>query len=74
MVAVEAAEAELRGINSRAELAVRPKPWCSTACAHAAMEAGATLTAPETVYLQLMTQGIWERTRWWVRMWCSAPG
>nr|WP_321983178.1 bifunctional UDP-N-acetylglucosamine diphosphorylase/glucosamine-1-phosphate N-acetyltransferase GlmU [uncultured Lichenicoccus sp.] len=52
--AVEAAEAELRGINSRAELAE-----AEAAMQHrlrlAAMEAGATLVAPDTVFLSADT-------------------
>jgi bifunctional UDP-N-acetylglucosamine pyrophosphorylase/glucosamine-1-phosphate N-acetyltransferase len=50
VVAVEADESELRGINSRAELA-----QAEAAVQHrlraAAMEGGATLTAPDTVFL-----------------------
>ncbi len=54
VVAVEAPEAELRCINSRAELAAAEatvQGWLRTA----AMEAGATLTAPETVFLSADT-------------------
>ena len=55
VVAVEAPEAELRGINSRAELAA-----AEAAVQHrlrqAAMEGGATLTAPETVFFSHDTQ------------------
>jgi bifunctional UDP-N-acetylglucosamine pyrophosphorylase/glucosamine-1-phosphate N-acetyltransferase len=50
VVAIEAPEAELRGINSRAELAAAEatmQGWLRTA----AMEGGATLTAPQTVFL-----------------------
>jgi bifunctional UDP-N-acetylglucosamine pyrophosphorylase/glucosamine-1-phosphate N-acetyltransferase len=50
VVAVEAPEAELRGINSRAELAAAEAELQARLRA-AAMEAGATLTAPETVFL-----------------------
>jgi bifunctional UDP-N-acetylglucosamine pyrophosphorylase/glucosamine-1-phosphate N-acetyltransferase len=48
--AVEAPEAELRGINSRAELAAAEatlQSWLR----EAAMEAGVTMLAPETVFL-----------------------
>jgi bifunctional UDP-N-acetylglucosamine pyrophosphorylase/glucosamine-1-phosphate N-acetyltransferase len=47
--AVVADEAELRGINSRAELAAA-EAVVQTRLRAAAMEAGATLTAPETVF------------------------
>jgi bifunctional UDP-N-acetylglucosamine pyrophosphorylase/glucosamine-1-phosphate N-acetyltransferase len=50
VIAVEAAEAELRGVNSRAELAAAEatmQGWLRAA----AMDAGATLVAPETVFL-----------------------
>jgi bifunctional UDP-N-acetylglucosamine pyrophosphorylase/glucosamine-1-phosphate N-acetyltransferase len=55
VIAVEAPEDELRGINSRAELAA------AEACLQqrlrmAVMEAGATLTAPDTVFLSHDTQ------------------
>ena len=55
VVAVEAPEAELRGVNSRAELAdaeATVQRWLR----EAAMEGGATLTAPETVWLSWDTQ------------------
>jgi bifunctional UDP-N-acetylglucosamine pyrophosphorylase/glucosamine-1-phosphate N-acetyltransferase len=54
VAAVEADEAELRGVNSRAELAAAEatlQGWLR----QAAMEAGATLTAPETVFLSADT-------------------
>jgi bifunctional UDP-N-acetylglucosamine pyrophosphorylase/glucosamine-1-phosphate N-acetyltransferase len=54
VVAVEAPEAELRGINARAELAAAEatvQGWLRAA----AMEGGATLTAPETVFLSTDT-------------------
>jgi bifunctional UDP-N-acetylglucosamine pyrophosphorylase/glucosamine-1-phosphate N-acetyltransferase len=47
--AVEAPESELRGINSRAELALAEAD-VQAALRAAAMERGATLTAPETVF------------------------
>jgi len=47
--AVEAPEDELRGINSRAELAAA-EAVVQHRLRHAAMHAGATLTAPETVF------------------------
>ncbi len=53
--AVEAPEAELRGVNSRAELAVAEatvQGWLR----QAAMAGGVTLTAPETVFLSADTQ------------------
>ncbi len=50
VVAVEAEEAELRGINSRAELAAA-ESVVQQRLRLAAMEGGATLTAPETVFL-----------------------
>ncbi len=52
--AVEAPEAELRGVNSRAELAVAEatvQGWLR----EAAMAGGATLTAPSTVFLSADT-------------------
>jgi bifunctional UDP-N-acetylglucosamine pyrophosphorylase/glucosamine-1-phosphate N-acetyltransferase len=49
-VAVEAPEAELRGINSRAELAEAEAAMQGRLRA-AAFDAGATLVAPETVFL-----------------------
>ena len=54
VVAVEADEAELRGVNSRVELAAAEatvQGWLR----RAAMEGGATLTAPETVTLSADT-------------------
>lgn len=48
--AVVAAEDELRGINSRAELAVA-EACVQTRLRHAAMDRGVTLIAPETVFL-----------------------
>ena len=54
VVAVEAPFAELRGINSRAELAeaeATVQGWLRSA----AMDGGATLTAPETVFLSADT-------------------
>ncbi len=50
VIAVEADEAELRGINSRAELAAA-EAQVQAALRQAAMEGGATLQAPETVFL-----------------------
>ncbi len=49
-MAVEADEAELRGINSRAELA-EAEAVVQHRLRRAAMEGGATLTAPDTVFL-----------------------
>ena len=54
VVAVEAPEAELRGVNSRAELAAAEaivQGWLR----EAAMAGGATLTAPDTVFLSADT-------------------
>ena len=54
IVAVEAPEAELRGVNSRAELAAAEatiQSWLRAAV----MEGGATLIAPETVFLSADT-------------------
>jgi bifunctional UDP-N-acetylglucosamine pyrophosphorylase/glucosamine-1-phosphate N-acetyltransferase len=50
VVAVEADYAELRGVNSRAELA-EAEAAVQARLRLAAMEAGVTLTAPETVFL-----------------------
>ena len=50
VIAVEAPEAEGRGVNSRAELAAAEAALQSRLRA-AAMDAGATLIAPETVFL-----------------------
>ena len=50
VVAVEAPEAELRGVNSRAELAAA-EAVVQAGLRLRAMEGGATLTAPETVFL-----------------------
>lgn len=54
VAAVEAPEAELRGINSRAELA-DAEATVQAALRLAAMEAGVTMTAPETVFLSADT-------------------
>ncbi|MDB5380499.1 MAG: glmU [Rhodospirillales bacterium] len=54
-VAVEAPEAELRGINTRAELAEAEAAMQNRLRA-AAMAAGATLQAPETVFLAADTR------------------
>ncbi len=54
VVAVEAPEAEGRGVNSRAELAAAEAALQARLRA-AAMEAGATLVAPETVFLSADT-------------------
>jgi bifunctional UDP-N-acetylglucosamine pyrophosphorylase/glucosamine-1-phosphate N-acetyltransferase len=50
VVAVEASEEELRGINSRAELA-QAEAVLQQRLRRAALDGGATLTAPETVFL-----------------------
>jgi bifunctional UDP-N-acetylglucosamine pyrophosphorylase/glucosamine-1-phosphate N-acetyltransferase len=50
VAAVEAPEAELRGINSRAELA-QAEATVQQALRLRAMDAGVTMTAPETVFL-----------------------
>ena len=55
VVAVEAPAAELRGINSRAELA-DAEATVQQALRHAAMDAGVTMTAPETVFLSADTK------------------
>ena len=55
VVAEEAPEAELRGINSRAELAAAEATAQATLRA-AAMAGGATLLAPETVFLSWDTK------------------
>ena len=55
VIAVEAPEAELRGVNSRAELAeaeATVQGWLR----RAAMDGGATLQAPDTVFLQADTR------------------
>ncbi len=54
VVAVEADESELRGINSRAELA-DAEAVVQRRLRAAAMEAGATLQAPDTVFLSTDT-------------------
>ncbi len=54
VVAVEADEAELRGINSRAELAAA-EAVVQQRLRLAAMDSGATFTAPETVFLSADT-------------------
>ena len=53
--AVEAAEDELRGVNSRAELA-QAEAALQTRLRNKAMENGVTLVAPETVFLSADTQ------------------
>jgi len=53
-VAVEAAEAELRGVNSRSELAAA-EATLQAALRAAAMAGGTTLVAPETVFLSADT-------------------
>jgi bifunctional UDP-N-acetylglucosamine pyrophosphorylase/glucosamine-1-phosphate N-acetyltransferase len=50
VAAVEAPEAELRGINSRVELAAA-EATVQTWLRNAAMEAGVTMTAPDSVFL-----------------------
>jgi bifunctional UDP-N-acetylglucosamine pyrophosphorylase/glucosamine-1-phosphate N-acetyltransferase len=55
VVAEEAPEAELRGINSRAELA-DAEATAQAALRAAAMTGGATLVAPETVFLSWDTK------------------
>jgi bifunctional UDP-N-acetylglucosamine pyrophosphorylase / glucosamine-1-phosphate N-acetyltransferase len=55
VVAEEAPEAELRGINSRAELA-DAEAAAQAVLRAAAMEGGATLLAPETVFLSWDTR------------------
>ncbi|MBW4024128.1 MAG: bifunctional UDP-N-acetylglucosamine diphosphorylase/glucosamine-1-phosphate N-acetyltransferase GlmU [Proteobacteria bacterium] len=54
VVAVEADYAELRGINSRAELA-EAEATVQTRLRRAALDGGATLTAPDTVFLSADT-------------------
>jgi bifunctional UDP-N-acetylglucosamine pyrophosphorylase / glucosamine-1-phosphate N-acetyltransferase len=54
VVAVEADPAELRGINSRAELA-EAEATVQARLRRAALEGGATLAAPETVFLSADT-------------------
>ncbi len=54
VAAVEAPEAELRGINSRAELA-DAEAAVQAILRLAAMDAGVTMTAPETVFLSADT-------------------
>ena len=54
VVAIEADHAELRGINSRAELA-EAEATVQNRLRRAALEGGATLTAPETVFLSADT-------------------
>jgi bifunctional UDP-N-acetylglucosamine pyrophosphorylase/glucosamine-1-phosphate N-acetyltransferase len=53
--AIEAPEPELRGINSRAELA-QAEAEVQAALRRAAMERGATLLAPETVFFSFDTE------------------
>jgi bifunctional UDP-N-acetylglucosamine pyrophosphorylase/glucosamine-1-phosphate N-acetyltransferase len=55
VLAEEAPEAELRGINSRAELA-EAEAGAQAALRAAALEGGATLTAPETVFFSWDTR------------------
>ncbi len=55
VAAVEAPESELRGINSRAELAAA-EATVQTALRDAAMAGGATLIAPQTVFLAFDTR------------------
>jgi bifunctional UDP-N-acetylglucosamine pyrophosphorylase/glucosamine-1-phosphate N-acetyltransferase len=55
VVAEEAPEAELRGVNSRAELA-QAEAAAQAALRTAAMDGGATLTAPETVFFSWDTR------------------
>jgi bifunctional UDP-N-acetylglucosamine pyrophosphorylase/glucosamine-1-phosphate N-acetyltransferase len=54
VVAIEADPAELRGINSRAELA-EAEAVVQARLRRAALEGGATLTAPDTVFLSADT-------------------
>ena len=46
----------MRGINTKAQLARRRGRACSSACAQAALEAGVTMVAPETVFLSADTK------------------
>jgi bifunctional UDP-N-acetylglucosamine pyrophosphorylase/glucosamine-1-phosphate N-acetyltransferase len=55
VAAVEAPEAELRGVNSRAELAAAEATFQSF-LREEAMAAGVTMTAPETVFLSADTK------------------
>ncbi len=55
VVAEEAPEAELRGVNSRAELAAA-EATAQAALRAAAMDGGATLLAPDTVFLSWDTR------------------
>ena len=55
VAAVEAPEAELRGVNSRAELAAAERTLQGF-LREEAMEAGVTLTAPDTVFLSADTE------------------
>ncbi|MDP2618758.1 MAG: bifunctional UDP-N-acetylglucosamine diphosphorylase/glucosamine-1-phosphate N-acetyltransferase GlmU [Hyphomicrobiales bacterium] len=52
---VECAEEEVLGVNSRAELA-RVEAVCQQRLRHRALEAGVTMTAPETVFLSYDTE------------------
>lgn len=54
VVCVEASEAELAGVNSRSELA-RAEATLQTRLRNAAMDAGVTLVAPETVFFSIDT-------------------
>ncbi|MEW9274815.1 bifunctional UDP-N-acetylglucosamine diphosphorylase/glucosamine-1-phosphate N-acetyltransferase GlmU [Gluconobacter oxydans] len=54
VVCVEAPEAELAGVNSRSELA-RAEATLQTRLRNAAMDAGVTLVAPETVFFSTDT-------------------
>ncbi|MBS1101950.1 bifunctional UDP-N-acetylglucosamine diphosphorylase/glucosamine-1-phosphate N-acetyltransferase GlmU [Gluconobacter sp. Dm-62] len=54
VICVEASEAELAGINSRSELA-RAEATLQTRLRNAAMDAGVTLVAPETIFFSTDT-------------------
>ena len=69
---VEADEAEMMGVNCRAELAACRSARCSSACARSALDDGVGMIAPETVYLS-PRHGARSRCRRSGPMSCSAP-
>ena len=71
VVAVEAPAEELAGVNSRCGTGAAPRPCCRAGCAHAAMDAGVTMTDPSSVFLCADTQ--LSPTSRSSRTWCSAP-
>ena len=68
-IAVEVEEDDVRGINTKSQLA-EAEAVAQQRLRQAALDAGVTLVAPETVFLCADTK--FGRTSWSSPMWCSA--